>query len=373
MTFAAAMDVSSELSESLKKTKMKLFLKKGAGFLGSLLGQVQFKWTRDIPTAAISHKELLWNPDFFATLDDETKITVLAHELWHNALAHGLRRGNRCPDIWNIAGDHVINLLLKKHGYFMGGFPYVMDDKYEGWATEDVYDDLIAGGMKPQPDPIGLDVIPAQDDDEIAEGMGKVVAAFATAKVTCKPGEVPGEVGMVIDRYLNPKLPWNTILFNFFNAMVEELYSYARPNRRYDDPIMPGLVGREGLENLMFAADISGSITDQHILRFFSEGKYIHEELQPEMMTFVTFDTEVHDVFRLEREEPYDSFQITGRGGTDLNDLYDFAQKENATALVIFTDLYVDIPPNPGIPIIWVCFDNSGATVPYGDLHHFTE
>jgi predicted metal-dependent peptidase len=155
--------------------------------------------------------------------------------------------------------------------------------------------------------------------------------------------------------------------------MVEDSYSYARPNRRYSDPILPGMIGREGLEQLVFAADISGSITDQQILRFFSEGKFIHEELRPEAMTLVTFDTKVQDVFHLEREDPYDTFVIHGRGGTDLEDLYKFAGKENATALVVFTDLYVDIPPNPDIPIIWIVVDNPSAKVPYGTLIHLSE
>lgn len=383
MTFAVATDLPANIDREYDKTKGKLFFQRGAGFLGRLLAQVDFRWTRDIPTACISQKMLCWNPDFFESLDEQTRITVLAHELWHNALAHGLRLGDRCPDVWNIAGDHVINLLLEEHGYYMDGLPYIMDPKYKGWATEDVYDDLgtPSGGGKvgfPNEDAKGQkdlsgDVVYSEGKEEIAEGMGKVISAFAASKITCKPGDVPGEIEEVVDKFLNPKLPWNTILFNYFNAMVEDSYSYARPNRRYDDPMLPGMVGREGLEHLVFAADVSGSVTNQQILRFFSEGKFIHEELRPEAMTLVTFDTKVHDIFRLEREDPYETFVIHGRGGTDLKDLYEFAGKENATALVVFTDLYVDIPPNPDIPIIWIVVDNPSAKVPYGTLIHLSE
>lgn len=395
MTLTAATDLPEGIDRAFNKVKGKLFFKKGAGFLGSLLGQIRFQWTRDVDGAAISPSCLYWNPDVFLKEDEETSITTLAHELWHNALSHHSRRGTRCPDIWNIAGDHVINLLLKEHGYYMGGFPWVMDDKYKKWSTDDIYDDLIASGMKPFAAPSmlilpgdlghdpsgdgqktrnqGRDVIESSSNEESAEAMGKVITAYTQSKFTCKPGEVPGEIETVIDKYLNPKLPWNVILFNYFNAMIEEIYSYARPNRRYDDPLMPGLIGREGLENLMFASDISGSITDQQILRFFSEGKSIHDNLCPEMMTFVTFDTEVHDVFRIHKDDPFESFKITGRGGTDLEDLFEFARKENPTALVIFTDLEVNIPENPGIPIIWIVVDNPSAQVPYGQLITFSE
>ena len=367
-------DVDPEAIRLFDKTKGYLFYQKGAGFLGRLLASVDFCWTRDMQTAAISTTRLYWNPDFFMQLDKDTRVTVLAHELWHNGLAHTTRLGDRCPDLWNIAGDHVINLLLKKHGFYMDGFPYVMDEKYDGWSTDEVYDDLQKNPSSNLTLPIlSGDIIAATTEEEIREGMGKIVSAFVSSKIDCTPGSVPGEVESVIDRFLNPKLPWHRILHNYFNEMVQDVYSYARPSRRYDDPIMPGNMGREGLERLMFAADISGSITDQMILRFFSEGKDIHDNLQPEEMVFVTFDTKVHDVFRIDRDDPYDTFTITGRGGTDLHDLFEFAKKEDATALVIFTDLYVGIPENPGIDIIWVVTGNDSAEVPYGKLIIFNE
>ena len=373
MNIQVSQNVPYGLDKEFDRTKGLLFFKRGAGFLGRILAQVEFMWTDDMPTAAISHKQLLWSPKFFESLDQDSRVTILAHELWHNALAHGLRLGSRCPQLWNIAADHVINLLLKEHGYYMGGFGYIMDDKYIGWSTEEVYDDIVKSGGKPfEQDPDG-DVIYADGDEEIAEGMGKVVSAFASSKITCKPGDVPGEIEIVVDAYLNPKLPWNVILQNYFNSVVEEIYSYARPNRRYTDPIMPGMVGREGLEHLMFAADVSASITEEQILRFFSEGKHIQEDLQPEAMTLVTFDTLVQNVFRMEREDEFEKFVITGRGGTSLVDLFEMANKEDATALVIFTDLHVDIPPNPGFPVIWIVVDNPTAQVPYGQLITFNE
>lgn len=402
------LDLPSGIRDELSRTKLQLFRnpngkRRAAGFLARLMTQVDFQWTDKFPTAAISPKVLYWNPDFFLKLDKETRVTVLAHELWHNGLLHSVRIGNRCPDIWNIAGDHVINLLLKEHGFYMDGFPYCMDDKYIGWTTEEVYDDLINSGL-PMPQPMGTpmtsgqsdpgdgdedpqggwsqdgtpmmqDVIVTHKDDEktTADAIRDILSAATTARMTCKPGEVPGEVDMVLDEFLNPRLPWNTILFQYFNSMVEDSYSYMRPNRRYDDPLLPGLVGRDGLDHLVFASDISGSITDENIIRFFSEGREIQQNLEPEAMTFVTFDTEVHDIFRFERGDDFSTFNITGRGGTDLNDLYAFATKESATALVIFTDLHVNIPDDPGFPVIWICTDNPDATVPYGKLIHFSE
>lgn len=42
---------------------------------------------------------------------------MVAHELWHIAYEHVLsnRIGDRDPEKWNIAADHVINLMLESY------------------------------------------------------------------------------------------------------------------------------------------------------------------------------------------------------------------------------------------------------------------
>jgi predicted metal-dependent peptidase len=360
----------------LQRTKGNLFYQKGAGFLGSLLCKLSFEWTRDLGTAAISATKLYWNPDFFLSLDKDTRVTVLAHELWHNALMHGARLNERCPDIWNIAGDHVINNLLQDHGYYMGGFPYVLDPKYKGWSTDEVYDDLIAPG-KPQNSSggvpgLGKDILPVEGSDkEIA--VANVVGAMATARITNGAGDIPGEVTLTIDTFLNPKLPWETILFNYFNALTSQEYSYSRPNRRYEDPILPGITGRNGLEHLIYYLDISGSVTDAHILRFNSEVKYIKDELLPELLTLVTFDTKIRDEYVFEKDDPFEKIVVTGRGGTCLEDVFEHARRNAPTAMIVFSDLEVRIPGNPGVPIIWICIGNNSIKVPYGKLINLNE
>lgn len=361
------------------KTKGRLFFKKGSGFLGSLLGKLKFVWTRDLQTAAIGARTLYWNPDFFMSIDDDTKVTVLAHELWHNAFLHGTRLNQRCPDIWNVAGDHVINLMLQEHGYFMGGFPYLMDPQYKGMSTDEVYDKLIQPGMpRPQEgqepgsggEGLSMDIAPIESPEEQAQAVADVVAAATVARMTGKPGDVPGEITLTIDKFLNPKLPWEVILFNFFNALTSEEYSFTRPSRRFEDPIVPGITGRNGLEHLIYYLDISGSITDDYILRFNSEVKFIQEELKPERLTLVTFDTKVRDQYHFERDDPFEKIVVTGRGGTDLEDVFDHATENQPTAMIVFTDMGVSIPEDPGIPIIWVCIENPTMGAPYGQIIH---
>lgn len=371
--------MTEDIDRLFQKTKGQLFMhrdgdgqSRGAGFLGRILAQVEFSWSTEVATAAISPKRLWWNPGFFLGLTGPRRVTVLAHELWHNALMHTIRLGNRCPEKWNEAADHVINLLLEEHGYDMSGFPYLMDPKYRGWSTEEVYDDLARQGGASLPNPMGNDIIQG-DPDDTHDAVAKVVAAMSAARISGEAGDIPGEVPLVIDRFLNPKLPWETLLFRFFNEMTSEAYSYARPSRRHEDPLLPGKNGRNGLEHLVYYLDISGSISDEHILRFNSEVKFIKEELQPELLTLVTFDTRIRDEWVFERDDPFEKIVVTGRGGTALGPVMTHMKRHAPTAAVIFTDLEVQVPENPGIPVIWACIDNPSMTVPYGRLVHIRD
>lgn len=366
--------MTENIDKLFQRTKGKLFFNQScSGLLGTLLCKLEFKWTTEIPTAAINPKILLWNPDFFLKLDEETRVTVLAHELNHNARMHGIRRGNRDPETWNRAGDYVINVDLLDQGFYMGGFPYVLDQKYRGWSTEDVYDDLMKKQdpkSKPKPNPLGQDIMPADEMTaaEKIEAISDVIGAITVAKQSGQPGSIPNEVETYLDEFLNPILPWNTLLYNFFNEMTNQEYSYARPNRRYEDPLMRGLSGANELEHLIYYLDISGSTSDEQVTRFNSEVKFIWDELAPKKLTLVTFDTQIQDIFVYEEGDEFEKLKVHGRGGTDLRDVYRHMQQEAPTAAIIFTDLYVHIPDDPKIPIFWAVSGNPNASVPYGKL-----
>ncbi len=365
-----------EADRLFERTKINLFFKKGSGFLGSILCKMTFHWVDTIrgeplDTAATDGLNLYWNPDFFLSLDEETRITVLAHELWHVAYMHMLRLGDRNHEIHNIAADHVINLMLKEHKYFMGGFKYFMDPMFKDWATDDVYYFLMKNPPPSKGGSLGNDIIPVQEMDKGMDVIGAIVSAITTARMTNTAGDIPGEITMMIDKFLNPLLPWEVLLYNFFNEMTDMEYSFRRPNRRYTDPIMPGMTGISGLEHLIYYLDISGSISDDDILRFNSEVKFIWDEFKPRRLTLVTFDTEIQDVYEFEEGDDFEKIVVTGRGGTDLFEVFEHANKHQPSAMIIFTDLYVGIPEEqPLCPLIWVCIDNKQATVPYGKLIH---
>lgn len=382
-------DSIEDIDKLFDKTKGHLFYAKNSGFIAPLFCNMKFVWDSTIDTACTDGITLRWNPDFFLSLDADTRVTVLAHEIWHVALQHMFRLGDKEPLRYNIAGDHVINLMLKDNGYYMDGFPYVMDSKYRGWSTEDIYNDLPPdpkmpegglgadidlNGNKPEDEGFGPGDNGTEFKKRRAESITMVMAAAMTAKMTNKAGDVPGSVEFIIDEFVNPKLPWEKLLRDFFNEMVDMDYSFRRPNRRYEDPILPGLVGMSGLEHLIYYLDISGSISDEDIKRFNSEVKFIKEEFNPQLLTLVTFDTQICDEYSFTADEEFEKIVVTGRGGTSLYPVWEHAKEHNPNAMVVFTDLYVNIPPEkPVCPLIWICTHHPGAEVPYGNLIHIED
>lgn len=369
------------LDRLFDRTKTQVFLGKNASFMGSLLCSMNFSWVEDIPTACTDGVTLWWNPRFFLKLNKEARVTILLHELWHPALLHMVRRGDRHPKVWNWAADIVINNQLDDEGHTFDWFKPWMDHKYDGWTTEDVYDALMKEyGLAGTPDEFDCDIIEPDDPAERAIIEQTVVGNVVTATVTAQMsnGDVPGEVEIVLKRFLSPKLPWEQLLYRFFNELANNDYSWSRPNRRHSDIYLPGMIEDAGaLDHIMYFQDVSGSISDGDSIRFNSEFKYVKETFKPKKMTFAQFDTRIQQVDVFEEDDPFDEIKIVGRGGTSLICVRDFIIEQKPTAVVIFSDLECPLmeplPAGQEIPVIWVCLNNPKAKVNFGQLIHLRE
>lgn len=386
-----------KLDKELDRVKTKVFLGTNAAFLGSLMCSMNFSWTSDIKTACTNGINLYWNPYWFLKIPFDTRVTVLLHELWHVALLHMLRRGDRDPKTWNYACDIVINNMLELEGYSFKGTDPWLDQKYGTQPAEEVYDALL--GM-PLITIYGINVWGHEDDDgegdtsDIVEpendpddpeaGSGfpiinRVVQATHVAKMSGEgAGGAPNEVESVLKRFLQPKLPWETLLFNFFNEISTQDYSWARPNRRYRDVYLPSLIDDDnGLEHLIYYLDVSGSVSDGEVIRFNSEVKFIKEQFKPQKLTLVLFDDRIQREFSFLEEDPFEEVVIVGRGGTSLFPVRQHMIDHNPTAAVVFSDLFCapmdPLPPGINIPIIWVAVNNTNAQVHMGKLVHIRE
>ena len=108
-----------------------------------------------VPTACTDGESIWFNPYFLDALSAPERVFVLAHEVWHCALLHPLRRGDRTRLRWNVAIDQEVNALLLRDGWTMpkGGIHF---PRLDGLNAEDVYDrlpadmsDVFSGGVGP--------------------------------------------------------------------------------------------------------------------------------------------------------------------------------------------------------------------------------
>lgn len=369
------------INRELDRCKTKIFLSgQHASFFGSLMCSLEFQWTYDIATAATDGVKIWWNVDHFLGLDIESRTTVLQHELWHVARLHMLRRGARDPRIWNHACDTRINNDLKiAKQSFVGLENCIMDpemDKPELRSEEAIYDLLM---QDPPPDDGGgsfgggdIDMLPT-DPDKHQQVVNRVVQAVQQAKMSGNPGAIPGGIEEVISTFLDPVVPWEKELMDFFTDLQEKKTSWRRPNRRYPNMYMPSRIPDEGrLAHLMYFMDVSGSVSSSDAVRFNSELKYVHDVIRPKKLTIVQFDTVIQQVDEFTEEDEFNKIKIVGRGGTSLVCVRKYIEEHEPTAAVVFSDMQCS-PMDPlsiDCPVIWAILGNKGCIPPFGKAIH---
>jgi predicted metal-dependent peptidase len=365
-----------ELTRDFDRTKSKLFIGSNAAFFGSILCSMEFIWMPEIPTACTDGVFLGWNPYWFLKLPKNTRVTVLMHEIWHVGRLHGLRRGTRDPEYWNYACDIWINNQLEKEKY---SFETVEDcwknPYYLGWVEEDIYDDLVKNQIPPPPGGtwgMGDCDLKEPNGDTQAKNLNTVVKALHTAKAS-GAGSLPGDTEIIIRKFLEPVVPWNILLLGFFNDLLDEDYTWARPNRRHSDIYLPSRFTDDGrLEHLCYYLDVSGSISRQDVIRFNSEVKHIWETFKPLKLTMILFDTEIQKTIQFTEGDLFNEIQVTAGGGTSFICVREHMMETRPTAAIIFTDLDCTpmCPLDYDVPVIWVATRATGRTVPFGKLIH---
>ncbi len=401
---------TQEQRRELDRALTAIFLDRNAAFLGPVLCNLNVGWSNKVKTARTNGLDIQINPDWFMTLPEATRKTVLLHEVWHTARLHRVREEDREHDIWNQACDFAINMALDQDGYTFDGIDNIcLDRRFTDKAEEEIYQILMqesqnqksngggSGKGKSQGQSSGSSngggnngEDSEQDDNSLNNDMSNeqpqdqdgqsipqqevtqqmvnsIVNAMEQAKQAGgqQAGSIPGSVTEFIDKFLTPIIPWTKVLQDFFTALCDEQdYTWKRPNRRYQDMYMPSLQDdEEGLEHLMYFIDTSGSISDAQIKRVNSEIKYIQEQIRPRKLTLVQFDCAIQDIKEYELDDPFDYVEIHGRGGTNLDPVKEMIDKYKPTAAVIFSDLECAPMDEPECkcPVVWIGVDTSSS------------
>ncbi len=372
--------LAAKNKKSLQKAKLKLMGMPSTVFYTTILFSLIQEFTDKVPTAATNGTHLLINPEYWSKLNPKTQIGLLLHEVMHVALDHMSRLENRDHKSWNIAADHVINLILVKQGYSLPQGA-LHDTAYKDLSTERVYR-LVYKKEKDNPStPIVGDFGP--NDIHFPKGKkdikatkdkvtGIVLRAATQANVLASPGSIPGEVAVQLDAKINPKLPWQTILQNYMTEFAKDDFTFKRPNRRFSPQhYLPSLYS-ESIANIAVAVDCSGSVSDSQFSYFIKEIDQIKKTLNPKKISIISFDTRISKVKELTQEQNIlKEIKFHGRGGTRIGPVLKWAEEEMPELLIIFTDgQFKPEPLKKKLPIIWIINDNPGWKSDFGNVIH---
>ena len=366
-----------KLTTKLAKAKTALILEHP--FVGTIALSMPFEFDESIKTAATNGKRIKFNPEFVDSLTDEEVKFLVAHECFHPMLEHNFRRGERQGKRWNMAADYVINKLLTDES--IGRMPKVglLDANIynAGHGTsEGIYNILPeqdeSGGSGagepggPLDDCEDGDGSPAEQQQQQAEWKVKVAQAAQAAKMM---GKMTANMQRLVDEVLQPKVDWREVLQKFLVKARTDQRSFARFNRRF---IAQGLylpsVSGEQMGEVCFAVDCSGSIDQKTVNQFAAEIKRVKEDLMPERIHVLYFDSEVSHVESYEQHDDLD-IKPHGGGGTDFAPVFEkiIELGINPVAIVFLTDLCCNsFGDQPDAPVLWVTTDPGKA--PFGEV-----
>ncbi len=358
------MQTFKSAKEKLVTARVKMLFKQP--FFGNIACRLQLIDVTDqdwCGTAAVDGRNFYYNADFVNQLDLDETVFLVGHEVGHCVYEHFLRRKDRNPQIWNMAGDYKINAMLvrEKIGRLIDKVTPLYDKKYESddWWTENVYDQLIKDGVAPQQTlDIHLDLEGDGDNGDgskdgkskptISKDDAKAISdelknAIIQAAQSVGAGNVPGDIRRMIGELTEPKMDWRQMIRVTLESNLTSDFTFMTPNRKsqFNNVVLPGMLKDQQID-IAIALDVSGSISDIDTRDFLSEVQGIMDQFQNYNIHIWCFDTEVsgYEVFTDDDGRSITEFEITGGGGTKFMPNWDFMKSRGIEPdqFIMFTD-----------------------------------
>ena len=344
--------VSAE--RKLKKIKINLMRDPRFALWSGIIMVGKTSVSDTVTTACTNGRDEVYGRKFVESLNDKELAFVVLHENLHKAFRHltiwrKLYLEN--PRLANVACDYVINQMLVDmdpnedvlaEPKIDGKRICYIDQRFRGLNTKQVYDILKQeqesrggddGGREPggdgdgeggldEHDWEGAKELSKEEKQELEREIDQAIrqGQIAHAKAC---GKGAGNASRELGDLLEPQIDWREVLREFVKSLctAKDTSSWRRVNRRFlgSDTYMPTMVG-ETVGSLLIGIDTSGSIGGVEINRFLSEVKAIAEEVRPEKIDLMYWDSGVAG------HETYDygsldtlvaSTRPKGGGGTD--------------------------------------------------------
>lgn len=368
-------------------------------FYAHVLAQCKINFDVNMKAAAavsfsINHFKLWINPEMFDKFSLDESIGVLKHEMLHILNNHCTVRTYDTENqyVWNIAFDCAINQLIKReHLPKQCIFPETIKapEKYSG---EQYYDflrnqamdqlqqkcetcqgsghshedcescggtgenpdgskceDCDGSGKKPCEDcgGTGGGLQPIDDhgkwkesegNDELRKDITKHMIEKAISKTR---GNLPHNIDEMLEMFSRTsQVSWKRELRNIVgNKKANRRPTMKRPDRRFPERVDIKGVTKDTIMELLVLCDVSGSMSDEDILKGLSEIHHVCK-LTNTSMKMIQIDTEIHAIEEFNKNTKI--FKRSGAGGTYLEPALDYVRERNVphNAIIIITDSY---------------------------------
>ena len=388
----------------VQKSKISLMRNPKFALLSGILMVGKTKVVENLPTASTNGRDESYGRKFVKDLRDQELNFVVAHENYHKMYRH-LTTWRKLHDIdhrlANAACDYVINIQLKDldpneavvamprypNGHKMGGKPMgLVDERFRGMNAKQVFDILReekgkggsggeggsgSGGISDPSDGDpefddhdwdGAKEMTAEEQKDLAREIDQAIrqGIMAQQKIA---GTGAGGLDRELQGLLEPKVNWREVLRDFVKSTcnAKDASSWRKVNRRFlsTGVYMPSLIG-EKVGHLVIAIDTSGSIGGDELGEFLSEVKGIAEEVNPECVDLLYWDSEVagHETYSGSTASDIpNSTKPKGGGGTSPSCISEYLKAKNIQpeCVIVLTDGYVggDWGSNWTAPVMW--------------------
>ena len=375
-------------------------------FFAAISRRVDKRASRSIPTAGVminpdtAQFEMLYNPDWFATLTPQERLAVLKHEYYHIIFKHVTdRRPDGVPMLrWNIATDlainsHITNLpeggLIPGIGKFkdlpsgesaewylnsMPEFEEESGDQGEG-AQRDGHGDgdgdsdgadtgdgepgsgSSDGPPRPLDDHSGWDKCPQEIKDIASERIKDIVRQAAEeASSNNSWGTVSSSTRKKILDSITTKVDWRKVLRYFVKTSqrANKSSSMKRINRRYPY-VHPGRK-QNRVAKIAISIDQSGSVDDRMLSLFFSELNKLAEIAE---FVVIPFDTRVYEdkVYVWKKGQRRNRERVLC-GGTCFEAPTDYVNDRNFDGHIVLTDMCAPKPKHSNCQRMWMTVES---------------
>ena len=419
----------AKVAELLAQDRQKLLMK--LPFTGSLVMRLDLVPVSDVrlETASTDGDRIFVDVDFYSKLGAAERLFVLAHEVWHCALLHFLRRQDRDRTLFNVAADLEIHFLLTDEG-FEAPFVLPHDPRWKGLSAEEIYERLLTkdgfrmngresehvkglgegegfdrhldsgadvgiekkgaacGGNDGRACGANADhttirpcdhaTIKGFDPDytpRIAAGAAercreRLTSAVQQAERT--RGTLPAGLKRIVEAVLRPEIGWKELLAQFVTSCYGGSRRWLPPARRH---VWQGLYlqsRRSEKLRAVVAVDTSGS-TSGDLPAFFSELNALLGTFGAYELTVIQCDAAVGAVETFDDASPFDpnrKWKTTGGGGTDFRPVFRYVDEHpglDPALLIYFTDGCGAYPDRaPSYPVMWLLAKDGACDADWG-------